>query len=159
VKVETPEQEELCMKREEVTQKIIAAKVAKGLKWADVAARVGRSKEWTTAALLGQMPMSKEEAEAAGAIFELDAEDIRCLQAGPYRGSLGQTVPTDPLIYRFYEIVQVYGTTLKALIEEEFGDGIMSAIDFTMDVRRESDPKGDRVIVTLNGKFLPYKKY
>jgi cyanate lyase len=110
------------MGREEVTQKIIAAKMAKGLKWADVAARVGRSKEWTTAALLGQMPMSKEEAEAAGAIFEL-AEDTRCMQAGPYRGSLGQTIPTDPLIYRFYEIVQVYGTTFKALIEEEFGDG------------------------------------
>src|SRR5574341_627098 len=90
------------MKREEVTQKIIATKTAKGLKWADVAARVGRSKEWTTAALLGQMPMSKEEAEAAAAVFELDAEDIRRLQAGPYRGSLGQTVPTDPLIYRFY---------------------------------------------------------
>jgi cyanate lyase len=147
------------MKREEVTQKIIAAKMAKGLKWADIADRVGRSKEWTTAALLGQMPMSKEEAEAVGAIFELDAEDIRWLQVGPYRGSLGQTVPTDPLIYRFYELVQVYGTTLKALIEEEFGDGIMSAIDFTMDIRRESNPKGDRVIVTLNGKFLPYKKY
>jgi cyanate lyase len=147
------------MKREEVTQKIIAAKMAKDLKWADIADRVGRSKEWTTAALLGQMPMSKEDAEAAGAIFELEAEDIRWLQAGPYRGSLGQTVPTDPLIYRFYEIVQVYGTTLKALIEEEFGDGIMSAIDFTMDIRREPDPKGDRVVVTLNGKFLPYKKY
>ena len=147
------------MKREEVTRKIIAAKMAKGLKWADVAARVGRSKEWTTAALLGQMPMSKEEAEAAGAIFDLDEQDIRWLQAGAYRGSLGQAVPTDPLIYRFYEIVQVYGTTLKALIEEEFGDGIMSAIDFTMDVRREPDAKGDRVIVTLNGKFLPYQKY
>ena len=147
------------MRREEVTQKIIAAKMAKDLKWADVAASVGRSKEWTTAALLGQMPMSKEEAEAAGAIFDLDEQDIRWLQAGAYRGSLGQTVPTDPLIYRFYEIVQVYGTTLKALIEEEFGDGIMSAIDFTMDVRREPDAKGDRVIVTLNGKFLPYQKY
>ena len=105
------------------------------------------------------MPMSKEEAEAAGAIFELDAEDIRWLQAGPYLSSLGQTVPTDPLVYRFYEIIQVYGTTLKALIEEEFGDGIMSAIDFTMNIRREPDPKGDRVVVTLNGKFLPYKKY
>jgi cyanate lyase len=81
------------MGREEVTQKIIAAKMAKGLKWADVAASVGRSKEWTTAALLGQMPMSKEEAETAGAILELDAEDIRWLQAGAYRGSLGQTVP------------------------------------------------------------------
>jgi cyanate lyase len=147
------------MQRESVTQKIIAAKMSKGLKWADIADRVGRSKEWTTAALLGQMPMSKEEAEAAGTIFELDAEDIQWLQAGRYRGSLGQTVPTDPLIYRFYEIVQVYGTTLNALIEEEFGDGIMSAIDFTMDIRREPDPKGDRVVVTLNGKFLPYKKY
>jgi cyanate lyase len=145
VKVETTEQteqEELRMRREEVTQKIITAKMAKGLKGADIADRVGRSKEWTTAALLGQMPMSKEEAEAAGAIFELDAEDIQCLQAGPYRGSLGQTVPTDPLIYRFYEIVQVYGTTLKALIEEEFGDGIMSAIDFTMDVRLSRTRKG-----------------
>jgi cyanate lyase len=147
------------MTRADVTQKIIAAKRAKDLKWSDIAQEVGRSKEWTTAALLGQMPMSPEEAEAAGAVLDLDNDDIRWLQAGPYRGCLGQTVPTDPLIYRFYEIIQVYGTTLKALIEEEFGDGIMSAIDFTMDVRREPDPKGDRVVVALNGKFLPYKKY
>ena len=147
------------MKREEVTAKMVAAKTAKDLKWADIAQSVGRSKEWTTAALLGQMPMSKDEAETVGAMLELDAELVQSLQAGPYRGSLGETVPTDPLIYRFYEIVQVYGTTLKALIEDEFGDGIMSAIDFTMDVQRKPDPKGDRVVVTLDGKFLPYKKY
>jgi cyanate lyase len=150
---------EVIMTRAEVTQKIIVAKRAKGLSWKDISQKVGRSKEWTTAALLGQMPMSPEEAEAAGAVLDLTAEDIGWLQAGPYRGSLGQAVPTDPLIYRFYEIIQVYGTTLKALIEEEFGDGIMSAIDFTMDIQREPNPKGDRVVVTLNGKFLPYKKY
>ena len=113
------------------------------------------------------MPMSKEEAEAAAAVFELHAEDIRWLQAGPYCGSLGQTVPTDPPIYQFYEIVQVLlrdrpglrDDAQGARFEEEFGDAIMSAIDFTMDIRREPDPKADRAVATFNGKFLPYKKY
>jgi cyanate lyase len=133
----------------------------KGIKWEHIAEAVGQSKEWTTAALMGQMSMSKEQAEKASNALGLNLapEEIALLQTVPYRGSLGQSVPTDPLVYRFYELIQVYGTTIKALIEEEFGDGIMSAIDFSMDIDRKSDPKGDRVIVTLNGKFLPYKVY
>jgi len=147
------------MRREELTEKIVELKLAKGIKWSEVAEAVGLSKEWTTAALLGQMSMSPEQAAAAGAVLGLSESEIALLTTVPYRGSLGQEVPTDALVYRFYEIIQVYGTTLKALIEEEFGDGIMSAIDYSMDIQRQADPKGDRVVVTLNGKFLPYKTY
>ena len=147
------------MTRAELTEKIVTTRLAKGLKWSDIAEAVGVSKEWTTAALLGQMSMTKEQAAAAGKLLDLSDEEILLLTTVPYRGSLGQAVPTDALVYRFYEIIQVYGTTLKALIEEEFGDGIMSAIDYSMDIQRQEDPKGDRVVVTLNGKFLPYKTY
>ena len=147
------------MKREELTEKIVTTKIAKGIKWSEIAEAVGLSKEWTTAALLGQMSMSPEQAAAAGEKLGLTEDEIALLTTVPYRGSLGQSVPTDALVYRFYEIIQVYGTTLKALIEEEFGDGIMSAIDYSMDIQRQEDPKGDRVVVTLNGKFLPYKTY
>ena len=149
------------MTRAELTEKILAHKMLKGFKWADVADKVGQSKEWTTAAMLGQMSMSKEQAEAAGNAMGMNFgdEEIGLLMTVPYRGSLDQQVPTDALIYRFYELIQVYGTTIKALIEEEFGDGIMSAIDFSMDVDRKADPNGDRVVITLNGKFLPYKMY
>ncbi len=129
------------------------------MKWSDIAKEIGESKEWTTAALLGQMQMTAEQAAKAGKIFGLSDYEVKLLATVPYRGSLGQSVPTDALVYRFYEIVQVYGTTFKALIEEEFGDGIMSAIDFSMDIQRKEDPKGDRVIVTMNGKFLPYRTY
>jgi cyanate lyase len=145
--------------RNEVTQMIVSAKVAKGLKWSEVAEKIGQSKEWTTAACLGQMTFSKQQAEIAGEIFGLSDEAVAWLQIVPYKGSLETAVPTDPLIYRWYEIVSVYGTTIKELIHEEFGDGIMSAIDFSMDIQREADPKGDRVKVLLSGKFLPYKSY
>jgi cyanate lyase len=149
------------MSREELTPKILAAKAKKGIKWADIAQRVGKSKEWTAAALMGQMSLKKEQAEAAAAALglNLSEDDMLALMAVPYRGSLGQTVPTDALVYRFYEIMQVYGMTMKSLIEEEFGDGIMSAIDFKMSIDREPDPAGDRVVVTFNGKFLPYKTF
>ncbi len=147
------------MTREDVTDLIYSAKVQKGIKWADVAKKVGESKEWVTAACLGQMTLTKEQAGKVGKIFGLPAEAVKLLQAVPYKGSLPTAVPTDPLIYRWYEIVNVYGTTIKELIHEEFGDGIMSAIDFSMDIRREPDPKGDRVHVVLSGKFLPYKTY
>ena len=147
------------MTRENVTHLIYSAKVRKGLRWADVAKKVGQSKEWVTAACLGQMAMTKEQAEKAGKVFGLPAEAVKLLQAVPYKGSLPTAIPTDPLIYRLYEIVNVYGTTIKELIHEEFGDGIMSAIDFKMDIVREPDPKGDRVVMTMNGKFLPYKTY
>jgi cyanate lyase len=147
------------MSRLDVTEKIIATKVAKGIKWADVAVKVGQSKEWTTAACLGQMSLTAEQAGIVGEIFGLNAEDKNWLMVVPYKGSLPTSVPTDPLIYRFYELVNVYGTTFKELIHEEFGDGIMSAIDFKMDLTRESDPKGDRVHIVMSGKFLPYKTY
>jgi cyanate lyase len=145
--------------RSQVTAMIVSAKVMKGIKWADVAAKVGLSKEWTTAACLGQMTMTKAQAEIVGGIFGLSDEAMAWLQVVPYKGSLPTAVPTDPLIYRWYELVSVYGTTIKELIHEEFGDGIMSAIDFSMDLQREPDPKGDRVHVVLSGKFLPYKTY
>lgn len=147
------------MSRLEVTEKIIATKVAKGLKWSDVAAKVGLSKEWTTAACLGQMTLTKEQAGIVGEIFSLSDAEQKWLMVVPYKGSLPTTVPADPLIYRFYELVSVYGTTFKELIHEEFGDGIMSAIDFKMDLQRESHPAGDRVSITMSGKFLPYKTY
>jgi cyanate lyase len=147
------------MSRMEVTGKIVAAKVRTGIKWADVAKKVGQSKEWVTAACLGQMTLTEQQAETVGEIFNLSADERRWLTVVPYKGSLPTAVPTDPLIYRFYELVNVYGTTLKELIHEEFGDGIMSAIDFKMDLTREPDPKGDRVAITMSGKFLPYKTY
>ena len=145
--------------RKEVTQMILSSKVLKGTKWADVAKEVGLSKEWVTAACLGQMTLDKTQAEKVGKIFGLSDEAVAWLQVVPYKGSLPTAVPTDPLIYRWYEIVNVYGTTIKELIHEEFGDGIMSAIDFSMDIVREPDPKGDRVNVVLSGKFLGYKSY
>ena len=147
------------MSRIDVTEKIITAKVAKGIKWADVAEQVGLSKEWVTAACLGQMTLSEQQAGVVAEIFGLSAEEKKWLMVVPYKGSLPTAVPTDPLIYRFYELVNVYGSTFKELIHEEFGDGIMSAIDFRMDLQREPDPKGDRVSITMSGKFLPYKTY
>ncbi len=149
----------LPMTREDVTALIRSAKVQRDVTWAHVSRKVGLSKEWVTAACLGQMTLTKDQAEKVGKIFGLPAQAVKLLQAVPYKGSLATAVPTDPLIYRWYEIVNVYGTTIKELIHEEFGDGIMSAIDFTMDISREPDPKGDRVHVTLSGKFLPYKTY
>ena len=147
------------MNRSDVTEMILSAKRKKGLKWADIAKKIGHSKEWVTAAMLGQMTLTKIEAEKAGKLFGLDKEAVLILQEVPYKGSLPTAVPTDPLIYRWYEIVSVYGSTIKELIHEEFGDGIMSAIDFSMDIERQPDPKGDRVKVVLSGKFLPYKTY
>lgn len=147
------------MTREDVTDLIYSAKVQKNIKWADVAKKLKLSKEWTTAACLGQMTLTKAQAQTVGKVFGLPKEAVALLQVTPYKGSLPTSVPTDPLIYRWYEIVNIYGTTIKELIHEEFGDGIMSAIDFSMDIKREPDPKGDRVRVMLSGKFLPYKTY
>lgn len=147
------------MTRDEVSELIVANKLRKKLKWSQLAETVGFSKEWSTAALLGQMTLTAEQAAKVGALLELPAEAIAQLQVVPYKGSLPTTVPVDPLIYRFYELVNVYGKTIKELIHEEFGDGIMSAIDFSMDITREPDPKGDRVHIVLSGKFLPYKTY
>ncbi|MBW4022412.1 MAG: cyanase [Proteobacteria bacterium] len=140
-------------------QKILAIKKRKGLTWEAVATALGHSPVWTCAACLGQMSMTSETAAKAARLLDLDADETATLQEIPYRGSLPTAVPTDPLIYRFYELLQVYGTTWKELIHEEFGDGIMSAIDFDMALEREPDQKGDRVKITLSGKFLPYKRY
>jgi len=147
------------MNRTDVTEMVVMAKLKRGLTWTRIAKAVGESKEWTTAALLGQMQMTKEQAETAGKLLGLPADAVLLLQQVPYKGSLPTAVPTDPLIYRFYELVNVYGTTLKELIHEEFGDGIMSAIDFKMDLTREPDPKGDRVKIVMSGKYLQYKTY
>ena len=147
------------MTRADVTEMVVMARIKKGVTWAKLAKAVGQSKEWTTAALLGQMQMTKQQAETAGKLLGLPADAVLLLQQVPYKGSLPTAVPTDPLIYRFYELVNVYGTTFKALIHEEFGDGIMSAIDFKMDLTREPDSKGDRVQIVMSGKYLPYKTY
>ncbi len=147
------------MTRNEVTELIILQKMVKQLTWSQLAEAIGLSKEWTTAALLGQMTLTAEQATTIGAMLDLPDEAIAQLQVVPYKGSLPTSIPTDPLIYRFYELVNVYGTTFKALIHEEFGDGIMSAIDFSMDLKREPDPNGDRVNIVMSGKFLPYKSY
>ncbi|MCY4747372.1 cyanase [Pelomonas sp. UHG3] len=147
------------MSRLAVTEKIIATKVAKGIKWADVAADIGLSKEWVTAGCLGQMTFNDEQAAKLAKTFDLTEAEAQWLKVVPYKGSLPTSVPTDPLIYRFYELISVYGTTFKELIHEEFGDGIMSAIDFKMDLQREPNAMGDRVSIVMSGKFLPYKTY
>jgi cyanate lyase len=150
----------LAMTRDEVTRKILAAKRAKKLTWKAIVAEIGGgSAVYLTAALMGQMKLRPEQAERAAKLLDLGEEETSLLQEIPYRGAFPTAVPTDPLIYRFYELVQVYGTTWKELIQEEFGDGIMSAIDFDMTIERQPDPKGDRVKLTLSGKFLPYKEY
>ena len=147
------------MTRSEATQKILEAKRQKGLTFDSIAKAVGRHKVWVTSALLGQSTMSAEEARKVAEVLGLGPDVSAALQEIPTKGSVGKDVPVDPLIYRFHEITQVYGTTLKALIHEMFGDGIMSAIDFEMDIQKKEDPKGDRVVITMNGKFLPYKKW
>ena len=147
------------MTRQEATVRVLAAKKAKGLSFEEIAKAIGRHQVWTTAALMGQASMSAEEAMATVKLLGLEPEVIDVLQEFPLKGSLASAVPVDPLIYRFHEITQVYGTAMKAIIHEMFGDGIMSAIDFEIDIQKKEDPKGDRVIVTYNGKFLPYRKW
>lgn len=149
----------MTMTRNEVTELIVTQKLYKKITWGDLANALGLSKEWTTAALLGQMTLTAEQAGIIGTMLELPEAAVIQLQVVPYKGSLPSAVPTDPLIYRFYELINVYGTTFKELIHEEFGDGIMSAIDFNMDLQREPNENGDRVNIVLSGKFLPYKTY
>ena len=148
------------MNRSDVTEKILSAKRLKKLSWKTICAEIGGgSPTYLTAGLLGQMKLRPEQAARAAALFELGKEEALLLQEVPYRGSLPALPPSDPLIYRFYELVNVYGTTWKELIQEEFGDGIMSAIDFDMAIERQPDQKGDRVKMTMSGKFLTYKEY
>ncbi len=138
--------------------KILAIKSQRKLTWAEIAARLGHAPTWICAACLGQMSMTPETAEKAALLFGLDEAEAALLQAIPYRGSLPTQVPTDPLIYRFYELLMVYGTTWKELIQEEFGDGIMSAIDFDMTLERQPDQAGDRVRIAMSGKFRSYQR-
>lgn len=147
------------MKRETVTDLIIEAKKEKDLSWEEIAATVGSHKIWVTSVLLGQNSMDAEQAEKICALLSLDDSVAKALQECPMKGDLDTTVPVDPLIYRFHEITQCYGTSIKEIIHEMFGDGIMSAIDFSMDIQKKEDPKGDRVVITFDGKFLPYKKW
>ena len=147
------------MNRHDVTELIVQNRIAKGISWAEIAKAVGHSKEWVTAGCLGQMTFTAEQAAVIGEMLALPPEAVKLLQVVPYKGSLPTAVPTDPLIYRLYELISVYGTTFKELIHEEFGDGIMSAIDFKMDLQREPNAAGDRVSITMTGKFLPYKTY
>jgi cyanate lyase len=149
------------MTRDEVTELVRMAKRRSGKSWTEIAQAINAelSPIIVTAALLGQMTLTAGEAATAAALLDLPADAALLLAEIPYRGSLPAMPPTDPLIYRFYELVMVYGTTFKELIQEEFGDGIMSAIDFDMTMARQPDPKGDRVKLTMSGKFLPYKRY
>jgi len=145
--------------KSEATTQLLAAKKEKGLIFAQIAETVSRDKVWVAAAIMGQTSMSADEANATVMSLGLGPEVADALQEIPMKGSLGSPVPVDPLIYRFHEITQVYGTSMKAVIHELFGDGIMSAIDFEIDIQKEEGPKGDRVVVTYSGKFLPYRKW
>ena len=146
--------------RADLTDRILAAKRRLGLSWKTIAGTLGESSPIVyTAALLGQFPLTAAEAQKAVDLLELDPADAALLLTIPIRGGSAVMPPTDPLIYRFYELIQNYGPTWKELINEEFGDGIMSAIDFNMTIEREPNPAGDRVRITMSGKFLPYKRY
>ncbi|WP_218596710.1 cyanase [Chroogloeocystis siderophila] len=142
----------------EITKKLLAAKQAKKLSFADLEKAVGRDEVWIATVIYRQASASEDEASKILHALNLSQDLVSELTAYPAKG-LGPVVPTDPLIYRFYEIMQVYGMPIKEVIHEKFGDGIMSAIDFTLEVEKEEDPKGDRVKVIMNGKFLPYKKW
>ncbi|MDT5163497.1 MAG: cyanate lyase [Mycobacterium sp.] len=144
------------MTRNEITEQIVVARLAKGLTWQELADAVDRPVVWTTAALLGQHPIPTEIGKVLVEKLGLDDSATAILAGVPYRGGLPSAVPTDPTIYRFYEAVQVYGPALKELVHENFGDGIMSAINFSVDIQKKPHPAGDRVVVTFDGKFLPY---
>lgn len=153
------EKELSALSAEQCIEMVLIAKKEKGLTFEKIAQHVGRSEVWTTAALLGQHTMDDAEADKVMNLLGLPEETKHYFTSVPYRGSSVQMPPTDPTIYRFYELILVYGETIKTLIHEKFGDGIMSAIDFNMDMDIEENPAGDRVVLTLNGKFLPYKKF
>ncbi|WP_354625090.1 cyanase [Psychromonas sp. MME2] len=142
----------------DLTNLLLEAKSNKGLSFTDLGDALGRSEVWTASLIYGQASASIEEAQALLSILEIDLSWTKALTQYPVKGLI-DTVPTDPLIYRFYEIMQVYGLPLKDVIQEKFGDGIMSAIDFTLSVDKEENPAGDRVVITMNGKFLGYKKW
>jgi cyanate lyase len=142
-----------------ITEKLLAAKKAKGISFADLETILGRDEVWIAALFYHQATASQEEVDKIASVLGLEPGELSPLTEPSLKGSLESVVPVDPLIYRFYEIMQVYGMPLKEIIHEKFGDGIMSAIDFTLDVEKEEDPKGDRVKIIMSGKFLPYKKW
>ena len=146
------------MNKEEMTDHIIAAKKAKGLTWEGIAGKMNMGATWVTSACLGMNSAPEQVAKDLCAILELDDSVSAALQEFPHK-AWDKTVPQDPVVYRFYEIIGVYGDTIKEIIAEKFGDGIMSAIDFSMDIDKEENPKGDRVVITLNGKFLKYSTW
>lgn len=146
------------MNKAEMKEAILQAKQDKGLLWSDIAKSAGLSAEFTCAACLGMHHLEKQQADAVAELLGLGRTVSAELQHFPYK-TWSQSIPTDPVIYRWYEMVGVYGETIKELIHEKFGDGIMSAIDFTMNIDKQEDPKGDRVLVTISGKFLPYKSW
>jgi cyanate lyase len=141
-----------------LTNTLLAAKKAKGLSFGDLERLLGRDEVWIASLFYGQNSASVEEAQKLAEVLGLGNDVVLGMSGYPSKG-LGAIVPTDPLIYRFYEIIQVYGYPIKEIIHEKFGDGIMSAIDFTLDIDKVEDPKGDRVRITMNGKFLAYKKW
>ncbi len=145
------------MTRNQLTEQIVVARLKRGLTWQQLADAIGRPVVWTTAALLGEHPIPVELGNVLAGMLGLDASVLPVLAAPPMRGGLPTAVPTDPTIYRFYEALQVYGGAIKELIHEEFGDGIMSAINFSVDLQKKPHPSGDRVVVTFDGKFLPYQ--
>ena len=148
------------MDKQAMSEAILGKKKKLGVTWGELSKRVGLSEMYLASCAYGENSMTPESAAALAQALELGDDVKGALTDFPMKGqSLGQLVPTDPLIYRFYEIMQVYGVAIKDVVHEKFGDGIMSAIDFTIDVGREEDPKGARVVVTMNGKFLPYKKW
>ena len=142
---------------------LLDAKRRSDLSFADLGARLGQDEVWTASLLYGQATASAEQADTLLEALEIAPAERPVLAAAlttyPVKGALDPVIPTDPLLYRFYEILQVYGLPLKDVIQEQFGDGIMSAIDFSLQVAKQEDPKGDRVVVTMNGKFLPYRKW
>ena len=147
------------MTKREMTAAILDAKRARGVGWAEIAKAAGLSEVYTTSACLGENALGSDEAGKLAGLLGLNATVAEALTRPAAKGEAAMAVPREPLQYRFQEILYVYGETLKELIEEKFGPGIMSAIDFTMNVEKQPDPKGDRVVITMNGKFLPYKKW
>ena len=143
----------------DVVAKLLEAKERKGLSFEEIAKELGRNPVWVASLFYRQATASKEGAEKLRELLDLDDELVKELMKPPYRGRLLEEVPRDPVIYRLYEIVQVYGLPIKAIIHEMFGDGIMSAIDFKIEVKRKEDPKGNRVVIVLDGKFLPYRMW
>jgi len=146
------------MNKVEMTEEIILAKKSLDISWEEIAAKVGLAPVFLTSACLGMNSLKEEYAKKLCEILELSDEIAILLQEYPMK-NWDKTIPNDPVIYRFYEIVGVYGETIKEIIGEKFGDGIMSAIDFSMDIDKEKNPAGDRVKITMNGKFLPYKSW